>query len=92
MLSVKSFELHNRAQHVYGEAARVLEFKRVCDEQGEQALAKLGNLMNASHSSCSSQYECSCEELDTLVQLCMLVFSTCVTHEDNRTCETHKTR
>ena len=55
---------------MYGEAARVLDFKRVCDEGADDALGKLGKLMDASHDSCSRLYECSCEELDTLVALC----------------------
>ena len=71
VFSVQSFKLHDRAKHVYGEAARVLDFKRVCDEAADGALGKLGELMNASHDSCSHLYECSCEELDTLVELCM---------------------
>ena len=28
--AVNSFKLHNRARHVYSEAARVLNFKKVC--------------------------------------------------------------
>ena len=55
---------------MFSEAARVLEFKRVCDEGADDALSKLSELMNASHDSCSLLYECSCEELDNLVQLC----------------------
>ncbi len=68
--SVEFFKLHDRAKHVYGEAARVLDFKRVCEEGGDGSLEKLGKLMDASHDSCSALYECSCEELDSLVELC----------------------
>ncbi|KAJ7373759.1 N-acetylgalactosamine kinase [Desmophyllum pertusum] len=56
---VNSFKLHDRAKHVYSEAARVLKFKNV-----------LGGLMNESHYSCSKMYECSCDELDQLVDVC----------------------
>lgn len=31
------------------------------------SMARLGALMDASHASCSKLYECSCQELDTLV-------------------------
>lgn len=55
---------------MFSEAARVWEFKRVCDEGADDASGKLSDLMNASHDSCSRLYECSCEELDNLVQLC----------------------
>ena len=49
---------------MFSEAARVWEFKRVCDEGADDASGKLSDLMNASHDSCSRLYECSCEELD----------------------------
>jgi hypothetical protein len=37
------------------------------DASNEQKLQQLGELLNASHTSCSRLYQCSCEELDMLV-------------------------
>ncbi|XP_072134348.1 N-acetylgalactosamine kinase isoform X1 [Mobula birostris] len=68
---VASFKLYQRAKHVYSEARRVLEFKRVCDETPANALQLLGDLMNQSHISCRDMYECSCPELDQLVDICL---------------------
>ncbi|KAK7891039.1 hypothetical protein WMY93_023002 [Mugilogobius chulae] len=68
---VTHFKLYQRAKHVYSEAWRVLQFKRVCDTEPTDALTQLGDLMNQSHSSCRDLYECSCPELDQLVQLCL---------------------
>ena len=39
--------------------------RRVC---GKSFAQRLGELMNASHESCCKFYECSCEELDELVE------------------------
>ena len=36
--SVNSFKLHDRAKHVYSEAARVLKFKTVCEEKPANAI------------------------------------------------------
>ncbi|XP_072326783.1 N-acetylgalactosamine kinase isoform X2 [Scyliorhinus torazame] len=68
---VTSFKLHQRAKHVYSEARRVLQFKTVCDETPANALQLLGDLMNQSHASCRDMYECSCPELDQLVDICV---------------------
>lgn len=68
---VTHFRLYQRAKHVYSEARRVLQFKEVCDSEPADALRQLGDLMNQSHSSCRHLYECSCPELDQLVQLCL---------------------
>ncbi|CAM4734978.1 unnamed protein product [Leuciscus chuanchicus] len=65
------FKLYQRARHVYGEAARVLQFKAVCDSSPADAVAQLGDLMNRSHASCRDLYECSCPELDQLVDICL---------------------
>ncbi|KAH9524775.1 N-acetylgalactosamine kinase [Bulinus truncatus] len=67
---VETFSLFNRATHVYGEAKRVLQFKAICDEQPPDALEKLGELMNQSHTSCRDMYDCSHPDLDSLVEVC----------------------
>ncbi|XP_029009053.1 N-acetylgalactosamine kinase [Betta splendens] len=68
---VTHFKLHQRAKHVYGEAARVLKFKSVCDSEPAGSVRLLGDLMNQSHASCRDMYECSCPELDQLVDICL---------------------
>ncbi|EDO48810.1 predicted protein [Nematostella vectensis] len=68
--AVTSFKLHDRSKHVYSEAARVLKFKEVCKTKPQDAAQVLGELMNGSFKSCSELYECSCEELNTLVTIC----------------------
>lgn len=68
---VTHFKLYQRARHVYGEAGRVLRFKAVCDSEPTEAMQLLGDLMNQSHASCRDLYECSCPELDQLVDTCL---------------------
>ncbi|XP_035409684.1 N-acetylgalactosamine kinase isoform X2 [Cygnus atratus] len=68
---VSTFKLHQRAKHVYSEAARVLEFKKICNEAPANAIQLLGELMNQSYISCREMYECSCPELDRLVDICL---------------------
>uniref|UniRef100_A0A8C5QBQ5 N-acetylgalactosamine kinase n=1 Tax=Leptobrachium leishanense TaxID=445787 RepID=A0A8C5QBQ5_9ANUR len=68
---VATFRLYQRSKHVYGEAARVLAFKAVCDDPPANAVQLLGDLMNQSHASCRDMYECSCPELDQLVDICL---------------------
>jgi len=63
------FRLYQRALHVYSEAARVYQFRDVCSAGGESALTELGQLMSASHTSCSTMYQCSSPGLDKLVEL-----------------------
>ena len=79
---VHSFKLYDRAKHVYEEANRVYVFKSTSDSctgqrkvemESDLAVAvKLGLLMDESHESCSSLYECSCDELDEIVALAKL--------------------
>ncbi|XP_025901523.1 N-acetylgalactosamine kinase [Nothoprocta perdicaria] len=68
---VSTFKLYQRAKHVYSEAARVLEFKKICNEAPANAIQLLGELMNQSYISCKELYECSCPELDRLVDICL---------------------
>ncbi|KAB0392780.1 hypothetical protein E2I00_011032 [Balaenoptera physalus] len=69
-MNVLSFKLYQRAKHVYSEAARVLQFKKICEEAPDNTVQLLGELMNQSHVSCRDMYECSCPELDQLVDIC----------------------
>lgn len=70
------FYLHARAAHVYSEALRVLQFKALCDRANAQpqnnpeaVYAQLGALMNASHESLRVLYDCSCPELNKVVDV-----------------------
>ncbi|XP_032963952.1 N-acetylgalactosamine kinase isoform X1 [Rhinolophus ferrumequinum] len=67
---VPIFKLYQRAKHVYSEAARVLQFKKICEEAPDNMVQLLGELMTQSHVSCRDMYECSCPELDQLVDIC----------------------
>ncbi|VDI51374.1 N-acetylgalactosamine kinase [Mytilus galloprovincialis] len=69
-LDVKTFKLHDRATHVFSEANRVLQFKKTCDLKPADASVVLGNLMKDSHTSCRDLYQCSCDDLDRLVDIC----------------------
>jgi N-acetylgalactosamine kinase len=67
-----TFHLQQRAAHVFTESHRVMDFKSVCCDAGldpDEKLAQLGSLMDASHASCAGLYQCSCEELDNLVNV-----------------------
>jgi galactokinase len=72
------FQLYKRAKHVFTESLRVLQFRDVCIQSNAAAesasstaatLKALGALMNESQESCSKVFDCSCPELDELVQL-----------------------
>lgn len=71
----QGYRLNQRARHVYAEAARVFAVQALCNEIGgsvatDEQLTELGNLLNASQTSCRDLYECSCSELDQLTTLC----------------------
>lgn len=64
-------KLRDRAIHVFEEARRVYQFKETCSNlslSNKDKLIRLGDLMNESHASCRDLYECSCPELDSLVE------------------------
>jgi len=67
--SLGGFALQSRAVHVFEEAQRVRRFVEMARADGGADPAQLGDLMNASHTSCRDNYECSSEELDRLVTL-----------------------
>jgi galactokinase len=67
------FQLRRRALHVFSEAKRVWDFKKILSDaqkskEGlqDQDLQSLGNLMNETQKSCSEMYDCSCPELDEI--------------------------
>lgn len=67
------FQLQKRALHVFGEARRVSEFKKILSDTHErhdvlhdQELRSLGNLMNETQKSCAEFYDCSSPELDEI--------------------------
>ncbi|XP_071964346.1 N-acetylgalactosamine kinase-like [Antedon mediterranea] len=69
-LHVQEFKLHDRAKHVFSEASRVIQFKKICNEAQDGCHKLLGDLMNQSHASCRDLYECSCPELDEVTEAC----------------------
>ena len=71
---LEKLKLRDRANHVFSEAKRVFEFAKICNSNIENNIAimnELGSLMSDSHSSCRSNFECSCLELDYLVENCV---------------------
>jgi len=58
--------IHRRCRHVITENQRVLDGVAALKEG---RLKAFGGLMNASHESLRSDYEVSCEELDTMVEI-----------------------
>jgi galactokinase len=65
-----SFKIWQRALHVFEEALRVMGFAGSVAAGGTPDGAELARLMDASHESCKTLFECSCEELDALVACC----------------------
>jgi len=63
------FSCKARLLHVLQEAGRVLDAKAALMNGEEGTLQSVGELMNASHSSLAAQYDCSCPELDALVEV-----------------------
>ena len=65
------YYLHERAIHVFSEAQRVYDFKAVCMSseivEDSDRIGRLGEIMDESHVSCYEKYDCTTDELDTLV-------------------------
>jgi len=71
-VQAERFQLRTRAQHVYSEARRVLEFKHVlshAERLTDHKLRYLGKLMNDTQSSCRHAYDCSCPEINEICQI-----------------------
>ncbi|KAK4249199.1 ribosomal protein S5 domain 2-type protein [Corynascus novoguineensis] len=66
------FKLRQRAQHVFSEALRVLQFLALLetspgsDNDTAAYNTRLGGLLNDTQTSCRDVYECSCAEIDEL--------------------------
>ncbi|KAF2178825.1 galactokinase [Zopfia rhizophila CBS 207.26] len=63
------FMLRQRALHVFNEALRVIQYRKLLSsppEDGKELLKSLGDLMNETQTSCREVYDCSCPELDEL--------------------------
>ncbi|KAJ1561225.1 N-acetylgalactosamine kinase, partial [Nowakowskiella sp. JEL0078] len=67
---LKVANVGKRARHVIGESLRVDEFVKVCNDENVENTEILGKLMNDSHESCDSLFECSHPKLNELVQIC----------------------
>ncbi|CAG8528998.1 19495_t:CDS:2, partial [Gigaspora rosea] len=69
------FHLYKRSKHVFEESCRVLKFYKVCTSDSNmddiKVFESLGNLMNQSHQSCKELFDCSCDELNDLVKICL---------------------
>lgn len=67
------FFIYERAYHVISEYKRVLQFRSICMDDTTPMEDKgklLGELMNESHKSLDTLYDCSSEELEELTTLC----------------------
>src|SRR5581483_2763849 len=76
-IKTENFQLYKRSKHVFEEASRVLKFYKLCSDNNNDnnnnnnIFIDLGNLMNESHESCKELFNCSCNELDNLVKICL---------------------
>ncbi|KAI8853009.1 ribosomal protein S5 domain 2-type protein [Chytridium lagenaria] len=73
VIKCDGFELKKRARHVFSEAKRVFQFRDVCKmlpPYSGDLLKDLGELMNASQTSCRDDFNCSCAEIDELTSIC----------------------
>ncbi|KAJ3977599.1 Galactokinase [Lentinula raphanica] len=76
LVEATHFQLYKRAKHVFSEASRVLQYRRVClaaesspSSSPMDVLKELGQLMDESQTSCNELFECSCPELNQLTQI-----------------------
>ena len=57
---------------MFTESERVHKFRDVASKaEYEGQLEELGKLMNESHASCRDLYDCSSEELEILIKMCL---------------------
>jgi galactokinase len=68
-VQANTFQLRQRALHVFQEARRVLKFKAILSHTTKltnDALLGLGKLMNETQDSCRDVYDCSCPEINEI--------------------------
>ena len=68
----EKFQLRQRTLHVFSEALRVIQFRKLLSsppQDGTELISALGDLMNETQTSCRDVYDCSCPELDELCDL-----------------------
>ena len=71
-VQAETFQLRQRALHVYQEARRVLDFKDILshtDRLTNDVLLNLGKLMNETQASCRDIYDCSCPEINEICRI-----------------------
>lgn len=72
-----TYQLYKRSKHVFTEALRVLQFQALCKQHenpssgddGKEVYRQLGALMDGSQHSLRDLYNCSCDELDEVVEI-----------------------
>ncbi|SPO44433.1 related to GAL1 - galactokinase [Moesziomyces antarcticus] len=68
-----AFQLYRRSKHVFTEALRVLQFQALCKqnstESAKEVYAQLGSLMDGSQKSLRELYNCSCDELNQIIEI-----------------------
>lgn len=67
------YKVWPRLRHILTEAARVYTFRDLisAEDSNGTLMTQLGELMTASQVSCRQDYECSCPEIDEIVEIAM---------------------
>lgn len=75
-IRAERFELYKRSKHVFTEALRVLQFQALCkqnpassEDDGKIVYKQLGALMDGSQTSLRELYNCSCDELNQVIDI-----------------------
>ena len=69
VVRTEKFKLLKRTRHVLSEARRVYLFRNLLSKNPKDLYKELGQLMNASQTSCRDDFQCSCPELDQLCEI-----------------------
>ncbi|KAH8918227.1 Galactokinase [Atractiella rhizophila] len=73
-VEAEKLQVWKRAKHVFEESLRVYQFRHTLENSiqagaGVEMLEKLGEFMNLSQNSCDELYDCSCPEINEMVQI-----------------------